>query len=48
MKASEKIVDAAKGFERLKQASRIVASVPKEEIDRRDKEWHQRKKQRES
>ncbi len=40
MKANEKIEDPAKEWESLKKASRLVASIPKEEIERRDKEWH--------
>jgi hypothetical protein len=39
MKADEKIVDAAKGFERLKRAARNFATVPKREIDRRAAQW---------
>ena len=43
MKADEKLVDAAKGFQKLKEATRRVLAVPKEELERREAAWKKAK-----
>ena len=39
MKADEKIVDAGKGFDQMRKATRKVLAVSKEELERRELAW---------
>jgi len=39
VKADEKIVDAGKGFRRMKKATRRVLAVSKDELERREAAW---------
>jgi hypothetical protein len=39
MKADEKIVDAATGLRKMKEATRRVLAVRKEELERREAAW---------
>ncbi len=46
MKADEKIVDGGKGFQKMKEATRRVLAVPKEELERREQQWKATRKKR--
>ena len=43
MKANEKIVDAGKGFQKMKEATRRVLAVSKDELERREAAWREKR-----
>jgi hypothetical protein len=48
MKADEKIVDAGKGFQNLKAATKRVLKVSKQELERREAAWKEARLQSKS
>jgi len=39
VKADEKLVDAGKGFQKMKEATRKILTISKQELERREAAW---------